>query len=215
MKRFLIGHKLWHIITSGISKSVKLDFEDDNKFIEWLEDWDNRNHQIITWLGNTTIPTIHVQFDAFNNANKLWDFLSTRFQSIGLAHYCQLHSTLASLNQDTRQSINEYLATLQSIWTKLDQIKISSDHLCLIKVLMGLRPEYESVCATLLHCSLLPSLDTMIQEILFEEKWLDIIPSKQSKVVFASTHPHNTYEAFLSKNCKLSGHKFVDCPKIV
>lgn len=44
MKSFLIGRKLWRIITSDITKLVKSDFEDESKFIERLEDWNSKNH---------------------------------------------------------------------------------------------------------------------------------------------------------------------------
>ena len=54
MKSFLIGQKLWQIITDDITK------QDDSKFIECLEDWDSKNHQIIKWLGNTSIPAINL-----------------------------------------------------------------------------------------------------------------------------------------------------------
>ncbi|XP_038891690.1 uncharacterized protein LOC120081083 [Benincasa hispida] len=71
--------------------------------------------------------------------------------------------------------------TLQPIWTQLDQAKISVNHLRLIKVLMGPHPEYESIRAALLHRGPLPSLNTAIQEILFEEKRLGIASSRQSE----------------------------------
>ncbi|KAA0058547.1 Zinc finger, CCHC-type [Cucumis melo var. makuwa] len=197
-----------------IAKPTKQDKEDDGKFIECLEEWDSKNHQIITWLSNTSIPAIHTQFDAFENAKELWDFLFTRFKSIGLAHYYQLHNNLVNLNQEVGQSVNEYLAVLQPIWTQLDQAKISKDHLRLIKVLMGLRPEYESVRAALLHRNPLPSLDAVIQEILFEEKRLGINLSKHSDVVLASTYSPLGASSTFCKNRKLTGHKFIDCPKI-
>ncbi|KAA0049720.1 Retrovirus-related Pol polyprotein from transposon TNT 1-94 [Cucumis melo var. makuwa] len=118
--------------------------------------------------------------------------------SVGLARLPsnQLHNSLVNLNQEVGQSVNEYLAVLQPIWTQLDQAKISKDHLRLIKVLMGLRPEYESVRAALLHRSPLPSLDAVIQEILFEEKRLGINLSKHYDVVLAGTYSpseHQTY----------------------
>ncbi|KAA0057482.1 putative mitochondrial protein [Cucumis melo var. makuwa] len=214
MKSFLIGRKLWRIVTGDIAKLTKQDKEDDGKFIERLEEWDNKNHQIITWLSNTSIPAIHTQFDAFESAKELWDFLSTRFKSVELAHYYQLHNNLVNLNQEAGQSVNEYLAVLQPIWTQLDQANISKDHLRLIKVLMGLRPEYESVRAALLHRSPLPSLDAAIQEILFEEKRLGINLSNYSDVVLASTYSPPGASSTFCKNCKLTGHKFIDCPKI-
>ncbi|KAL0539908.1 hypothetical protein IC582_024129 [Cucumis melo] len=218
MRSFLIGRKLWRIVTGDITKPVKPIVHEtsaeDIQYIERLEDWDSKNHQIITWLGNTSIPAIHTQFDAFDSAKELWDFLYTRFQSIGLAHYYQLHSTLVSLNQEMGQSVNEYLATLQPIWTQLDQAKISPDHIRLIKVLMGLRPEYESVRAALLHRNPLPSLDAAVQEILFEEKRLGIVSSLHSDVALATTHLRQANETIFCKNCKLHGHKFANCPTI-
>ncbi|KAA0037233.1 Integrase, catalytic core [Cucumis melo var. makuwa] len=55
-----------------ITKPTKQDKEDDSKFIERLEELDNKNHQIITWLSNTSIPAIHTQFDAFENAKEYY-----------------------------------------------------------------------------------------------------------------------------------------------
>ncbi|XP_050941505.1 uncharacterized protein LOC127149687 [Cucumis melo] len=72
------------------------------------------------------------------------------------------------------------------IWTQLDQAKISPDPIRLIKILMGLRPDYESVGATLLHRNPLLSLDAVVQEILFEEKRLDIVSSLSFEVALQS-----------------------------
>ncbi|KAA0065681.1 Zinc finger, CCHC-type [Cucumis melo var. makuwa] len=122
-------------------------------------------------------------------------------KSIGLAYYYQLHSILVNLNQDVGKPVKEYLAIIQLIWTQLDQDQISNDHLRFIKVLIWLHPEYESVKAALLHRNPLPSLDATIQEILFEKKCLDIIPSKQSDVVLPSTYPPNGVTTTFCKNC--------------
>lgn len=78
---------------------------------------------------------------------------------------------------------------------------------------MGLRSEYESVSAALLHCNPLPSMDATIQEILFEKKCLGIIlPSNLKWFLQALTHP--ICPSQFCKNRKLSSHKFSDCPKI-
>ena len=42
MKSFLIGRKLWRIVTGDITKPTAK--EGDNTFIERLEDWDSKNH---------------------------------------------------------------------------------------------------------------------------------------------------------------------------
>ncbi|KAA0032008.1 putative mitochondrial protein [Cucumis melo var. makuwa] len=72
-------------------------------------------------------------------------------------------------------------------------------------VLMGLRLDYEFVRVAMLHRNSLPSLDSAIQEILFEEKRLGINPSKQSDVVLvALIHPieHRTF--FSTPNTELA-----------
>ncbi|TYK12281.1 putative mitochondrial protein [Cucumis melo var. makuwa] len=84
----------------------------------------------------------------------------------------------------------------------------------LFLISLRLRPEYESIRAALLHRSLLPSLDAAIQEILFEEKRLGINLSKHSDVVLAGTYSPSGASITFCKNCKLTGHKFIDCPKI-
>ncbi|KAL0536937.1 hypothetical protein IC582_025900 [Cucumis melo] len=79
---------------------------------------------------------------------------------------------------------------------------------------MGLRSEYESVRAALLHRNPLPSLDAAVQEILFEEKRLGIVSSLPSDVALATTHIRQANETSFCKNCKLHGHKFANCPTI-
>ena len=70
MKFFLIRRKLWRIVTGDITKPTKQDKdkEEDSKFIERLEDWDSKNHQIITWLGNTSIHAIHEESSNYHLA---------------------------------------------------------------------------------------------------------------------------------------------------
>ncbi|KAA0066596.1 Zinc finger, CCHC-type [Cucumis melo var. makuwa] len=150
MRSFLIGRKLWRIVTGDITKPVKSTIPvkntgknntehndantsdiivhetttEDIKYIERLEDWDSKNHQIITWL------------------------------------------------------------------------------------------EYESVHAALLHRNPLPSLDTTVQEILFEEKRLGIISFLPFDVALATAHLRQANETSFCKNYKLHGYKFTNCPTI-
>ncbi|KAL0545170.1 hypothetical protein IC582_020316 [Cucumis melo] len=79
---------------------------------------------------------------------------------------------------------------------------------------MGLKPEYESVCAALLNRNPLPSLDATVQEILFEKKRLGLVSSLPSDVALATTHLRQANETSFCKNCKLHDHKFANCPTI-
>ncbi|KAJ1394467.1 hypothetical protein SESBI_34169 [Sesbania bispinosa] len=78
MKSFLIGRKFWRIVTRDIRKPTKAKDETNEKFVERLEEWDSKNHQIITWFRNTSIPSIQVQFTDYNSAKEIWDFLANR-----------------------------------------------------------------------------------------------------------------------------------------
>lgn len=71
---FLIEHRLRKIFIGDVAKQTTLDKKDDSMFVKWRKDWDSKNHQIITWIDNISIPTIHFQLKAFDNVIKLWDF---------------------------------------------------------------------------------------------------------------------------------------------
>ena len=57
---FLKGRRLWRYITGHITEPVKANDDTDEKFADRLEEWDSKNHQIITWFRNTSIPSIHL-----------------------------------------------------------------------------------------------------------------------------------------------------------
>uniref|UniRef100_A0A6N2NEZ0 Uncharacterized protein n=1 Tax=Salix viminalis TaxID=40686 RepID=A0A6N2NEZ0_SALVM len=110
MKNFLIGHKLWRIVTGDIIKPTKEKDETDTKFADRLEEWEN-----------------------YDSAKEVWDFLANRYQTTGLAHYYQLWTTLHSLKQGSSQSVNDFLSAQDQIWNQLSQAKISEDHLHLFQ----------------------------------------------------------------------------------
>ncbi|KAJ7957835.1 UBN2_3 domain-containing protein [Quillaja saponaria] len=97
MKNFLISRKLWQIVTGDITKPSKENIETDSKFADRLADWDSKNHQIITWICNTSVPSIHIQFTDYETAKEVWDFLANRYRTTGLAHYYQLWTALHHL----------------------------------------------------------------------------------------------------------------------
>ena len=229
MKSFLIGKKRWRIVTGDIlpparpvgAAGADPTAKDLEAYGEKLEDWDSKNHQILTWVRNTSIPAIQVQLASFDNAKKAWDFLATRFQSTGLAHYYQLWSTIYSLRQEPGQPINDFLAQVQPLWDRLDQTDISKDHQRLIQILMSLRPEYEAVRASLLHRHPLPTLDAAVQEIIFEETRLrlDRTPQFDSALAVPYRPPASSQQARQPplgkcKICRNSGHTFASCPKV-
>ncbi|CAL5399137.1 unnamed protein product [Camellia sinensis] len=203
MSGFLKGKKLWRIITGDVCKPIPATTESaattDSvaKYADRLEDWDSKNYQIITWLRNTSITSISLQFGRFqldsasSPAKAIWDFLQERYQTTGLAHQYQLLSQLHRMRQDTTQTINDFLSQMYYVW---DQLALSEppwdctkdaalfttyrDQQRLVQFLMALTPRFEPVRASLLHRTPLPTLEQAISELLSEE------------TRFGTLHPH-------------------------
>ncbi|KAH7839353.1 hypothetical protein Vadar_003091 [Vaccinium darrowii] len=123
MSSFIKGRKLWRIIIGEIVKPTKEDTETQPKFAERLEDWDSKNHMMITWFRNTSVTSLSLQFGRFQNhdgpAKAIWDFLKERYSTTGLAHEYQLLSNLHRLRQEPDQSINDFLSQILSLFVLL------------------------------------------------------------------------------------------------
>uniref|UniRef100_A0A2N9H4Y0 Uncharacterized protein n=1 Tax=Fagus sylvatica TaxID=28930 RepID=A0A2N9H4Y0_FAGSY len=55
---FIKGRKLWFYVTGEMKKPIKGSSKDEDAFRIRLIEWDSNNHQILTWLRNTSIPSI-------------------------------------------------------------------------------------------------------------------------------------------------------------
>ncbi|GFY89916.1 hypothetical protein Acr_07g0001130 [Actinidia rufa] len=178
MSNFLKGRKLWRYVTGDIKAPTQGAAETPTEFIARLEEWDSKNHQIITWIRNTSIPSISLQFGRFDTAHTIWDFLSTRYTTADLACQYQLLTSLCRQRQDPGQSISTFLPQIYSIWDQLtpsepkwlcagDSTLFATyrDQQRLILFLMGLSDIYEPVRASLLHRIPLPTLEQAISEL--------------------------------------------------
>ena len=58
MRSFLKGRMLWHYCTSALTVLVKGANEEDVAFLGRMIEWDSHNHMILTWIWNTSIPSI-------------------------------------------------------------------------------------------------------------------------------------------------------------
>lgn len=188
MSSFLKGHRLWCYVTGDISKPVQQIGETDAKLAERLEDWDSKNHQILTWFWNTSISSIRLQFGRFETAQEVWNLLSKRYSTIDVAGQYQLHETLHTMKQVSGQFVNEFLSSMQVVW---DQLAISEpawecskdaenfvmyrDKLRVMQFLMALHSDCEPVRASLLHRETFPKLESVVAELLSEETRLGIL----------------------------------------
>lgn len=101
MSSFLKGRRLWRYATGEIARPTKQKDQDEAKFYDQLEEWDSKNHQILTWIRNTTIPSIKFQFGRFETAHEVWDLLSSQYSITDIAHLYQLFEKLSHMKQSS------------------------------------------------------------------------------------------------------------------
>jgi hypothetical protein len=120
MRSFIKGRKLWFYVTGEMKKPVKGSSEDEDAFRIRLIEWDSNNHQILTWLRNTSIPSISNLLGNFDDAHTTWDMLAKRYSSPHGTQEYQLSIKQYQIRQDSGQSINDFFARFQFIWDQLD-----------------------------------------------------------------------------------------------
>jgi hypothetical protein len=64
-----------------MKKPIKGSSEDEDAFRIHLIEWDSNNHQILTWLCNTPIPSISNLLGNFDDARTAWDMLAKQYSS--------------------------------------------------------------------------------------------------------------------------------------
>lgn len=235
MSSFLKGRKLWRYATGDIEIPVKEADEKPNDFMLRLEEWDSKNHQIITWIRNTSIPSISLQFGRFDSAHALWKFLATRYTTADLACQYQLMTSLCRQRQEPGQSISAFLPQIYSIWDQLtssdpkwncdaDAVLFTTyrDQQRLILFLMGLSDAFEPVRASLLHRIPLPTLDQAISELLSEETRLGLSSNTHMDTALAAPNfrgrgSSNGSRGSSSRNnectfCHATNHRLLTCP---
>uniref|UniRef100_A0A2N9HAP0 Retrovirus-related Pol polyprotein from transposon TNT 1-94-like beta-barrel domain-containing protein n=1 Tax=Fagus sylvatica TaxID=28930 RepID=A0A2N9HAP0_FAGSY len=167
--------------------------EDDTKFADRLEDWDCKNHQIITWFRHSTVSSIHQQFGRYENAKDVWDLLSRHYTTAGLSHEYQLWGLLVNMKQAPRQPINEFIFDATILATKRDQFH-------LIQFLMALTSEFEPVRVALLQQVPLPTLEFAMSQLLSHETRLRTLQPH---------HPDTTIQCLY---CHKIGYIVYNCP---
>ena len=77
MHSFLKGRTPWHYCTSAITILIKGASEEDAAFFGRMIERDSHNHMILTWIRNTSIPSIC----SFVDAKSAWDMLAKRYST--------------------------------------------------------------------------------------------------------------------------------------
>ena len=111
---------LWQYYTDAITIPVKGASEEDATFLSRMIEWDSHNHMILTWIQNTSIPSIFNLLGSFDDAKLAWDMLAKRYSTTHESMKYQLTVELHQLRQEPGQSINDYYDQLRFIWDQID-----------------------------------------------------------------------------------------------
>jgi hypothetical protein len=68
MCSFLKGRKLWLYVIGECHPPKQKKDETEDAFAFRLEDWNGINHQIITWLRNTSTLSVSMEFGGYDTA---------------------------------------------------------------------------------------------------------------------------------------------------
>ncbi|XP_026437116.1 uncharacterized protein LOC113335210 [Papaver somniferum] len=199
---------------------------------ESLETWEINNHRILTWIGNTVTTSISMQLIRFETSKEAWDFLSKRYTQINFAQRYKLEQDIRSRKQHHDQSISDFHSEMSVIWNQLALMGPNwtidvelwekyREESRLVQLLMALRDEFETVRASILHRSPLPTVETALFELITEETKKRIksdiptvlaVPSRTSfNNHFSSQKYHRDTTQPVCFNCKKPGHIAKNC----
>ncbi|RVX18797.1 Retrovirus-related Pol polyprotein from transposon TNT 1-94 [Vitis vinifera] len=213
MRSFLKGRMLWHYCTGVMTIPVKGASEGDAVFLNRMIEWDSHNHMILTWIRNTSIPSIS-NLMGIDDAKSAWDMLAKRYSTTHGSLKYQLVVELHQLRQELGQSINDYYDQLRFIWDQIDlsdptwtcskdaqQYASIRDEFRLYEFLMSLHKDFEPIRGQLLNCSPAPSLDTVVNE---------LQPQQSGDSYGFSNRRKQTNKKFCNY-CKRPGHTIETC----
>ena len=111
---------LYYYCIGAITILVKGADEEDAAFLGSMIEWDSHNHMILTWIQNTSIPSISNLLGSFDGAKLAWDVLAKRYSTTHGSMKYQVVIELHQLRQEPGQSINDYYHQPRFIWDQID-----------------------------------------------------------------------------------------------
>ncbi|XP_073036801.1 uncharacterized protein [Primulina eburnea] len=183
MKNFLRGKSMWNYVT-GVR--VKPTDDQANDYAGLVDNWEADNSKIITWINNSVTHSIGVQLAKYETAKEVWDHLARLYTQSNFAKQYQLESDIRVLHS-AMTNLWDQLALTESAELRAFEPYISRrEAQRLVQFLMALRNDFEGLRGTILHRSPLPSVDSVVNELLAEEIRLK---SKVDKVSVTNTTP--------------------------
>ncbi|KAI3769398.1 hypothetical protein L6452_00500 [Arctium lappa] len=230
LKNFLKGKKMWGYVSGTIVKP---------KEATDLDSWEVDNSKIITWINNSVEHSIGVQLAKYETGKEVWDHLERLYTQSNFAKQYQLEADIRALEQRD-MSIQEFYSTMTDLWDQLAltepaELRAFGPYIArreeqrLVQFLMALRSDFEGLRSNILHRTPLPSVDSVVSELLADETRLKtqagkgILPTPSPSVLVV---PHKPFTSNQNKSrprvgfdecsfCKKKGHWKSQCPELM
>ena len=232
MEIFLKGKVLWCHVDD--SEKEALDAEKDaEKSASAKAVWAAKDAQIMSWILGSMEPQLIMSLRPHRSAKAMWNHLAQVYNQDNNARRFQLELSIGNYTQGDL-SIQEYYAGFLTLWNDYSDLvtaKISGEGILAVQqvhkvsqrdqFLMKLRPEFESVRASLMNRDPVPSLDACFGELLREEQRLHTQNTmEQTRVVPVAYAAYSKGKGYEMKkiqcySCKRYGHIAPHCPNKV
>ncbi|XP_022859302.1 uncharacterized protein LOC111380069 [Olea europaea var. sylvestris] len=224
---------MWGFI-SGTSVKPENTNED---YATLIDAWESNNSKIITWINNSVEHSIGRELAKYETAKEVWDHLQRLFTQSNFAKQYQLENDIRALHQNN-MSIQEFYSAMTDLWDQLvltesTELKACAAYITcreqqrLVQLLMALHSDFEGLRVSILHHSPLPSVDSVVSELLVEEIRLKsyaengIMSASNPFVLAVSSKPSSNnqnkpYTRVTFDECsfyKHKGHWKAQCPK--
>ena len=178
MQNFLRGKSLWSYVCDKDTTTKPADAKTTESKTA-MEVWEVNNSKIITWINNSVTHSIGAQLAKYETAKEVWDHLSRLYTQSNFAKQYQLEMDIRALQQHN-MSVQEFYSAMSSLWDQLaltEPAELTAvaayikrrEEQRLVQFLMALRFDFEPLRGSILHRTPLPSVDSVVNELLAEE----------------------------------------------
>ncbi len=228
LETFLKGKELWGHI-DGSTKEGATAAE--------KAAWAAKDNQIMTWILVSMEPHLILSLRPHRSAKAMWDYLKQVYNQDNNARRFQLELAIANYTQGDL-SVQEYYSGFLTLWNDYSDLvttKVSAEGLAAVQevhrtsqrdqFLMKLRPDFESIRASLINRDPVPTLEVCFGELLREEQRINTqnimeqarVASNTVSVAYAAHgkakgkgRDMSTTECY---SCRKYGHIAPHCPE--
>ncbi|OMO83306.1 Integrase, catalytic core [Corchorus capsularis] len=207
------------------------------EYAKLKKEWETYNARILSGMNNAVEPSIGMHLAKFKTAKEVWDYLSNLYVQSNFAKRYELEKVIRSEGQKDR-SIQDFYNFMNGVWDQLDMMdppELSSiaaylklrEEQKLVQFLMALRNEFEQLRGSILHRSPLPTVHSVVSELIAEETrlktpTLPIVNTQAVLMASSQLRPTNMNSLVRGTQriaidecgyCHEKGHWKKDCPK--